>query len=123
VLAGVQAQLAEALILGQLDLFVAIRQVDRSVPLIREEELGAVRYVVVAGSTHPLAGRGPVTLEEGAEGDWITGANLGDIDGEIKASLRDAGIGSLRTPIETTSVLFTLAALDAGSIWRSFPTC
>jgi DNA-binding transcriptional LysR family regulator len=115
VLEGVQEKMSEQLILGALDLYVALRQVDRTDPLIREEEIGSIDYVLVAGASHPLAGRRRVPLAELTGARWLAGANLGAVEGAIEESFRSAGVPLFRAEIETTSVLFTLGMLDGGS--------
>jgi DNA-binding transcriptional LysR family regulator len=111
---GLQDDMAEQLICGKLDLFVAMRRVDRPDPLIREEELCQVSYIVAAGAGHPLAGRTKVGLVELAQARWLAGANLGEVERAIEASLRAAGAPRLRPQLETTSVLFTLGILEGG---------
>ncbi|MGY6638072.1 MAG: LysR family transcriptional regulator [Erythrobacter sp.] len=114
IFAGLQETMAEDLTLGKLDAFVALRQTDRSNPLILEEELGLMRYSVVAGAGHPLARAARVSLDCLAGARWVLGANLGAVDESIHESFRAAGVSRLRPEMETTSVLFTLAVLDAG---------
>lgn len=114
VLAGVQEQMERDLILGALDIFVGVRQVDRPDPLIREEELGLVRYVVVAGVGHALVGRADIGMAELSRQRWVMGANLGAVEQSIEASLRAAGTARFRIEVETTSVLFTLGVLERG---------
>jgi DNA-binding transcriptional LysR family regulator len=114
VLAGTQERMSEDLIRGELDLFVALRQVDRIDPLIRVEELGQVDYVVVAGATHPLSGRGPISLDQLGAARWLIGANMGAVEANITESFRAAGVAPPRPEIETTSVIFTIATLEGG---------
>jgi len=124
ILAGLQETMAEDLMLGKLDLFVALRQVDRSHPLIHEETLGMMRYCVIAGAAHPLAGHplagrplvsgGRIDLESLSQSRWVLGANIGVVDACIDDSFRAAGLPPLQPDMETTSVLFTLAILDGG---------
>jgi LysR family transcriptional regulator of abg operon len=114
ILAGLQETMAEDLILGKLDVFVALRQIDRPNPLIREEEIGPVRYCVIAGAEHPLASTDRIGLDHLARARWVLGANLGAVDESIDESFRAVGVPRLRPEMETTSVLFTLAVLDAG---------
>ncbi len=115
VLAGIYETMVDDLILGQLDLVVALRQVDRIDPLVREEPLGDMRYVVIAGASHPLAATSRVTLKDLATARWMVGANIGAVERGIEASFRRAGVPRFRPEIETTSVLFTLALLDRGN--------
>lgn len=118
ILAGLQQSMAEDLMLGKLDMFVALRQNDRPNPLIHEEELGPVHYRVVAGQAHPLAGKsqrqGRLPLARLADARWVLGANIGAVDASIDAAFRTAGLPPPQPAMETTSVLFTLAALDGG---------
>lgn len=114
VLAGIQERMASDLILGELDLFVALRQADLAEPLIREEELGPVRYIVVAGVRHPLAGRPRLAFGDLARERWLVGVDLGAVEKDIDASFRAARAPRLKTEIETTSVLFTQSLLDDG---------
>ncbi|MCJ8155984.1 LysR family transcriptional regulator [Sphingomonas sp. LaA6.9] len=114
VLAGIYEMMVADLLLGKLDVVVAVRQVDRNDPLIREEPLGDIRYVVLAGANHPLAGRGRLTLADLKGARWLAGANIGAVEQAIEASFRAAGLPRPRPEIETTSVIFTLAMLDAG---------
>lgn len=112
--AGIYEMMVEDLILGRLDVFVSMRQVDRHNPLIREEILGDVRYIVVAGSSHPLAGACKVSLRDLSRERWVVGSNIGAVERSIDESF--LGVGArLRPEIETTSVLFTLALLDGGA--------
>lgn len=115
VMEGVQETMSEQLILGALDLYVALRQVDRADPLIREEELGSIDYIMVAGASHPLAGRRRIPLAEVTGARWLVGAHLGAVEGAIEESFRHAGVPLFRPEIETTSVLFTLGVLDGGT--------
>lgn len=112
--AGIYEQMTDNLIRGQIDLLVALRQVDRNDPLIREEVLGEVSYVVVAGAAHPLARRTQVSLVEIAAERWLGGANIGVVERTYHADFAAAGARLPRPDIETTSVLFALAALDHG---------
>ncbi len=114
VLAGIYDMMLNDLLVGKLDIIVAIRQTDRNDPLILEENLGIIRYVVVAGSSHSLARRQRVSLAELGQERWLVGANLGAVEDAIEFSFREAGTRLPQTEIETTSVLFTLAMLDAG---------
>ena len=114
ILAGLQETMAEALVLGKLDMFVALRQVDRPHPLIQEELLGRIRYCVIAGAGHPLASGGQPGFDDLSLSRWVLGANIGAVDASIDASFRAAGLPPLRPDMETTSVLFTLAILDGG---------
>lgn len=114
VLAGIYEDMIEDLVCGKLDLFVAVRQVERHAPLIREEKLCDIAYVVVAGAGHPLAGSDAVELETLVAECWISGANLGIIEESIENSFAAHGLALPRPEIETTSVLFTLAMLDRG---------
>lgn len=114
ILAGLHETMAEGLMLGKLDLFVALRQVDRPHPLIHEEILGRIRYCVVAGAGHPLAGATQMGFEGLGRSRWVLGANIGAVDSSIDESFRAAGLPLLRPDLETTSVLFTLAVLDGG---------
>lgn len=113
-LAGIYETMVNDLMLGKLDVVVAVRQVDRSDPLIREQALGDIHYVVLAGARHPLAGCGRLALGALKEARWLGGANIGAVEQAIEASFRAAGLTRPRPEIETTSVIFALAMLDAG---------
>jgi DNA-binding transcriptional LysR family regulator len=115
VLAGIYEMMVNDLLLGKLDVVVAVRQVDRNDPLIREEALGDIRYVVLAGANHPLAGRGRLKFGELKGARWLAGANIGAVEHAIEASFRAEGLPRPRPEIETTSVIFTLAMLDAST--------
>ncbi len=114
VLAGIYEDMIEDLVCGKLDLFVAVRLVERRSPLIREEKLCDIDYVVVAGPDHPLADLEDITLERLVHERWISGANLGVIEEAIENSFAAEGLALPRSEIETTSLLFTLAMLDRG---------
>lgn len=114
-LAGLYESLIQDLMLGALDMVVALRQVTRDNKMVREEHLGDVRYAVVAGASHPLAGRRGLSLTDLKDEIWISGANIGEVEQEIEASFRAAGITRRRTDIETTSILFSLSMLDSGA--------
>lgn len=113
--AGVYESMVDDLILGKLDLVVALRQIDRHDPLVHEEQLGEMRYVVLTGASHPLAAQARTTLKDLARARWLVGANIGIVERSIEASFRAAGVRRFRPEIETTSVLFTLALLDQGT--------
>lgn len=115
VMAGIYQTMLEDLILGKLDVVLALRQIDRSDPLVHEELLGDVRYIVVAGASHDLAGRGKVRLADLPATGWLVGADIGAVERNIEASFRAAGVHRLRSEIETTSVQFALAMLDGGT--------
>ncbi len=114
VLAGVYEMMVNDLLLGKLDVIVAVRQVDRHDPLIHEEVLGDIRYGVFAGAGHPLANRGRVTLQDLKNERWLAGANIGAVEQAINASFRAAEMVRPQPEIETTSVIFTLAVLEGG---------
>lgn len=114
VLGGVYQTMVSDLLLGKLDLVVAVRQVEQHEPLVREEVVGEIRYVIVAGARHPLAEQSGLTLADTVSERWLAGANIGAVDEAIDASFRSLGVTRRRAEIETTSVLFTLAMLDAG---------
>lgn len=114
VAAGVYETMIDALIRGQLDLLVALRQVDRSDPLVREEILGDIPYVVVAGADHRLAGRARIPLAELSSERWLVGGNIGAVERAYQASFAAAGAALPRPEIETTSVLFSHSMLERG---------
>lgn len=120
-LAGVYEMMVDDLIQGRLDVLVSLRQTDRIDPLIREELLGDMRYVVVAGANHPLATKPVVSLQDLSVARWLVGANIGAVERSIEASFRAAGVPRFRPGIETTSVLFTLAMLDGGGYLAILP--
>lgn len=114
VMAGIYDMMVTDLVLGKLDVIVAIRQVDRVDPLIQEQTLGDIHYAILAGANHPLAHRDQLTLRDLANARWIEGANIGAVEQAIEASFRAAGMRRPRADIETTSVIFTQAMLDGG---------
>lgn len=113
-LAGIYEMMVNDLSLGKLDVVVAVRQIDRNDPLIREQTLGDIRYIVLAGAYHPLAGRGRLALDALKGARWLGGLNIGAVEQAIDASFRSAGLARPRADIETSSVIFTLTMLDAG---------
>ncbi len=114
-LAGLYESLIQDLMLGALDMVVALRQVTRDNKMVREEHLGDVRYAVVAGAGHPFAGRKGLSLTDLKDEIWISGANIGEVEQQIEASFRATGMARRRIDIETTSILFTLSLLDSGA--------
>lgn len=112
--AGLFDDMSDALVLGRLDLFVAIRQIERPSPLLSQQPLRDVRYIVVAGPAHPLARAGQATLHQLAAADWVSGTALGDIDARLSAAFEAAGLSRPTAKIETTSVLFALSLLASG---------
>jgi DNA-binding transcriptional LysR family regulator len=115
VAAGTYEKMIEDLVRGRLDLLVALRQVDRHDPLVREDVLGDVAYVVVAGANHRLAGKSKIALAEIVSERWLAGANIGAVEQAYQASFAAAGTRMPRPEIETTSVLFAHATLDHGA--------
>lgn len=115
VLAGIYEMMVNDLLLGKLDVIVAVRQVERIDPLIRERTLGDIPYAILAGARHPLAARKGLTLADLQDAQWIGGANIGAVEEAIEASYRAAGVPRPRPEIETTSVIFAQAMLDGGT--------
>ncbi|WEK42215.1 MAG: LysR family transcriptional regulator [Candidatus Sphingomonas colombiensis] len=115
VLAGIYEMMVNDLLLGKLDVIVAVRQVERIDPLIREQTLGDIPYAILAGARHPLAAREGLTLADLQGAQWIGGANIGAVEKAIEASFRAAGVPRPRPEIETTSVIFAQAMLDGGT--------
>jgi DNA-binding transcriptional LysR family regulator len=113
-LAGTYDMMLNSLLIGQLDAVVSIRQTDRVDSLIREQEIGSVRYVILAGSGHELAGKPDLDLADMARQRWVAGSNLGAVEQDIADSFRRNGLPPPVAEIESTSVVFTLALLDAG---------
>lgn len=114
VIEGVQETMREQLVLGELDLYVALSQADRADPLIREAVLGSVEYIAIAGASHPFASHPKATIAELSETRWIAGSNLGAVEDAIGDSFRKLGLPAVRPEIETTSLTFTLGILDGG---------
>ena len=114
-LAGLYESLINDLMLGALDMVVALRQVTRDNKMVREEHLGDVRYAVVAGAGHRLAGHRGLALADLKDEIWISGANIGEVEQLIDAGFRASGMARRRIDIETTSILFTLSMLDSGA--------
>jgi DNA-binding transcriptional LysR family regulator len=112
--AGLFDDMSDALVLGRLDLFVAIRQIERASPLLSQQSLRDIRYIVVAGPAHPLAQTGRATLQDLAAADWVSGTALGDVDARLSAAFEAAGLTRPAAKIETTSVLFALSLLATG---------
>lgn len=115
VLAGIYEMMVNDLLLGKLDVIVAVRQVERIDPLIRERTLGDIPYAILAGARHPLAARAGLILADLQDAQWIGGANIGAVEEAIEASFRAAGVPRPRPEIETTSVIFAQAMLDGGT--------
>jgi DNA-binding transcriptional LysR family regulator len=113
-LAGTYDMMLNDLLLGKLDAVVSIRQTDRKDPLILEEEIGHIRYMVVAGADHVLAGKAGLSLADLAGERWLAGSNMGAVEQVIEQSFRDAGIAPPTAEIDSTSVIFSLAMLDGG---------
>lgn len=113
--AGLYESMADDLVLGRLDLFVALRQVDGGKPLISEETIRDVRYLIVAGAQHELAAAATVSIAQLAGAEWIEGMALGDVDRQVEAMFAAAGCRRPPPAIETSSLLFALAVLARGS--------
>jgi len=114
VMAGIQQMMVDDLLFGRLDAFVAIRQVERPDPLVREDVLGRVRYVVAAGADHPLAGVKGLSIRDLDGARWVSGSHLGAVEEQVEASFRASGYGLPEAEVETTSVLFALDMLAGG---------
>jgi DNA-binding transcriptional LysR family regulator len=112
-LAGTYDNMLNSLLIGELDAVVSIRQTDRVDSLIREQEIGSVRYVILAGAGHELANKAGLTLQDIAPHRWVAGSNLGAVEADIAQSFRSQGLSPPIAEIESTSVVFTFALLDS----------
>lgn len=99
---------------GRLDVIVSVRRLDLPDMLVREEQLATMRYIIVCGAGHPLAGQAKPSLSDVAKARWMVGASLGDVERSIDASFTAAGVRRAVPEIETNSVVYALAMLERG---------
>lgn len=121
VLAGLYDMMLNDLLVGRLDALVSIRQSDRQDPFVNEQEIGTINYVIIASARHPLAGKTNLNLADLAGERWIAGANLGAVEQAIHNSFRHAGVSPPAAEVDSTSVIFSLALLDAAEHLAIFP--
>jgi LysR family nitrogen assimilation transcriptional regulator len=115
--AGIQATLLAQLAAGEIDVAVYVRTDEARAlpPGIVGETLRLEDYLVVAASTHPLAGAAaPLPTATLAAADWVLGANSGDVEAAWREVFEASGIAQPEPRLVTTSVEFCRNVLARG---------
>lgn len=117
--AGLGDHFVDALTAGRLDLAVAAATapVDAGILATR---LYDERWVVVGRAGHPLLDRA-AGLRDLHGARWLMGRLAGPLRQRIEETFRDAGLPAPDVPIETTSLLFGLAALETSDLLSILP--
>lgn len=118
---GIDRDLLPALARGELDVVVALQTREPLEPGILAEVLGHEPYVIVAGRSHPLAGRDAITAADLAGQRWLYGLGVGDIEQALAGAFDEHGLPSPVPAVESTSVEFGLAALASGEFLGVLP--
>jgi DNA-binding transcriptional LysR family regulator len=111
VVSGVAEELARALRLGDLDFAVAVLDnVSGSTDLV-EEVLFYDRCGIFVDSAHPLAGRGPVSIEELVNYCWLFSSDAGSLRDALDALAQSKGVEPRKTIIDSNSVVYLVNTL------------
>lgn len=114
VVSGVHSELVAGLQQGRLDLAVCIETDSLELGNLVRETLGEDEYVIVCGTSHPLAQESEISVADLADVRWIVGRKLGDVELAWAALFDEAGLARPKPAIETNSLEFCRAALIAG---------
>lgn len=111
---GNTTQVAQAVRTGAAELgFVEGTVAD---PGLEATKIGSDRLVLIAGASHPWAGRGEITLNDLTSADWILRERGSGTRAEFESVLRDAGMDpmDLKVVLELPSNEAVRAAVAAG---------
>jgi DNA-binding transcriptional LysR family regulator len=111
VVSGVAEELARALRLGDLDFAVAVLDnVSGSTDLV-EEVLFYDRCGIFVDSGHPLAGRGPVSIEDLVNYCWLFSSDAGSLRDALDDLAQSRGVEPRKTVIDSNSVVYLISTL------------
>ena len=111
VVSGVAEELARALRLGDLDFAVAVLDnVSGSTDLV-EEVLFYDRCGIFVDSAHPLAGRGPVSIEDLVNYCWLYSSDAGSLREALDDLAQSKGVEPRKTIIDSNSVVYLVSTL------------
>jgi LysR family transcriptional regulator of gallate degradation len=111
VVSGVAEELARALRLGDLDFAVAVLDnVSGSTDLV-EEILFYDRCGIFVDSAHPLAGRGPVSIEDLVNYCWLFSSDAGSLRDALDDLAQSKGVEPRKTIIDSNSVVYLVSTL------------
>jgi LysR family nitrogen assimilation transcriptional regulator len=114
VVSGVHTEFVAQLKQDQIDLAVCIETSNLDLGNLVRETIEEDEYVVVCGSSHPLAQKREVSVVDLSRARWIFGRRLGEIESAWTALFDEAGLARPQTGIETNSLEFCRAALFTG---------
>jgi DNA-binding transcriptional LysR family regulator len=118
---GIDRDLLPALARGELDLVVALQSREPLEPGTIAEVLGHEPYAIVAGRSHPLAGRDAVAAADLVGQRWLYGLGVGGIEEALAGAFDEHGLPRPVPAVESTSVEFGRAALASGEFLGVLP--
>ena len=111
VVSGVAEELTRALRLGDLDFAIAVLDnVSGSTDLV-EEVLFYDRCGIFVDSAHPLAGRGPVSIEELVNYCWLFSTDAASLRDALDHLAQSKGVEPRKTIIDSNSVVYLMSTL------------
>ena len=106
VIAGALPAAADALMHGEMDLFVGIDNGAGDYEGLEREVFATELYCVVAGKQHPLAHAAHVSAQDLCDSEWIIGKHLGLVEAGWRAAYTSRGLDCPTPKITTTSLDF-----------------
>lgn len=99
-------KVVDALLRGDVDLFVGLDNGEVPINGLEKEILGMETYCVIAGTQHPFAKRDSVDFEDLIASDWILGDHLGAVEDGWRQAYADRGLARPVVEITTSSTEF-----------------
>lgn len=121
VIGGILPDLLPALLAREVDVVVALDTVSENDPQVNRDVLLQDEYRVMAGVTHPLAGR-RVNGAELLQYPWIVGRRLGPVEVEFRQRFAEAGLPGPASVIESSSIEFLRALVSADQYLTLLPS-
>jgi DNA-binding transcriptional LysR family regulator len=108
--------LVAKLLQGQFDMLVARVSDSEGADSLRFEPLVREQVAVIAGPSHPLAGRGDTTLDQLIDQPWVLPAPGSLLRDELVASLLRRGLPVPKNIVESTSLPFITSVLRTSNM-------
>lgn len=96
----------DALLRGDVDLFVGLDNGEVPINGLEKEILGMETYAVIAGAQHPFAKRESVAFEDLAASNWVLGDHLGAVEAGWRQAYVERGLAPPIVEITTSSLEF-----------------